>query len=619
MQRLILTALALLLAAHASLAESIARVEPPNWWVGFEHRELQLMIHGDGIGRNEPSVRHDDVTIARVVRGDSPNYLFVYLDIAEDAAPGTLELRFESDGDILTHNYELKAKNSDPGHAVGFSAKDAIYLVTPDRFANGNPANDTVEGMGDPLNRDDDYGRHGGDLAGVAAHLDYIADMGFTQLWLNPILENKVERASYHGYSTTDYYAVDPRFGTNAEFKALTDQARSMGVGMIMDQIVNHIGIGHWWMDDLPTEDWLNFQNDVTITSHARTVNLDQYASEYDRMMHTDGWFVESMPDLNQRNPLLADYLIQNSIWWIETVGLSGIRQDTWPYPDKHFMAEWARRIMQQYPDFNIVGEEWSTNPVIVSYWQRGKVNPDGYVSHLPSVFDFPLQDAVVKALTTDGPEWQSPWTSVYESLANDILYPDPLNIVIFPDNHDMDRIFTQLNEDENLFRIAIALFATMRGIPQFFYGDEILMSHTGTSSHGALRMDMPGGFEGGSSNAFTGDGLTDAERSAQEFVRTLLNWRKNRDVVHYGRYMQYAPIGDTFVYFRYDEDDTVMVVFNRSDETQRLELDRFYERINSKDTATDIMNGKQFMLDDVLVLEPMSVHILDITRPGNR
>ncbi len=604
---------AFLVLATPLFAADIQRVEPPYWWQGFEHRELQLLIHGEDIGGMDVSVRKKGVSVNRVERVASPNYLFVYLDIGKRAKAGRFQIVLEGDGERLEIDYELRTKNPDPEHTRGFSQKDAIYLLTPDRFANGDTSNDTIDGMGDPLNREDDYGRHGGDLAGIEQRLDYIRDMGFTQLWLNPILENKVERASYHGYSTTDYYKVDPRFGSNEQYKALADKARGMGIGMIMDMIANHIGDGHWWMDDLPTEDWLNFQGDPVITSHARTVNMDAYASEYDRKMHVDGWFDTSMPDLNQRNPLLADYLVQNSIWWIEHIGLTGIRMDTWPYPDKHFMAEWSRRIMQEYPQFNIVGEEWSLNPAIVSYWQRGKDNPDGYVSYLPSVFDFALQDAVVKALTEEVEWWDSPWKKVYESVANDFLFPDPTNIVIFPDNHDMNRIYTQLGEQYDLFAMSMVLYATMRGIPQFYYGDEILLSHTGTSSHGALRMDFPGGWPDDEFDAFKGEGLDEDATNAQQLVKKLLNWRRDKTVIHSGKYMHFAPINDIFAYFRYNDEDTVMVVFNRSDEAQTLDMARFAERTGNSRNATDVLSGRSYSIETQLELEPRSALLLEL------
>ena len=592
-------------------ADGIDRLEPPFWWTGFEHTELQLLVKGDDLAEYTPSVAAPGISVSRVERGDSPNYLFVYLDIAA-ASPGEFDIVFEKDGERVARTYELRAREA--GRVGTYDSSDVMYLITPDRFANGDPANDNVEDYDDRLDREDDYGRHGGDIEGMRQHLDYIADMGFTQIWVNPVLENAMQKSSYHGYATTDFYKVDPRFGSNESYRAFVDEARDKGIGIIKDLIVNHAGSEHWWMDDLPTTTWLNVPDTRSRSTHARTTNQDPYASEYDKAGHADGWFADTMPDLNQRDPLFADSLIQNAIWWTEYAGLSGIRQDTYPYPDKHFMTEWTRRIMQEYPDFNIVGEEWSPSPNVTSYWQRGKQNPDGYVSYLPGVFDFPLQIALHKVLTDDEPPWGSIWTPVYELLGHDYLYPEPMNLVIMPDNHDMSRIFTQVDEDENLWRIAMVFYATMRGIPQLYYGTEIQMSHPGTDSHGAIREEFPGGWDDHDSNAFTGEGLSDQESAAQEFTRKLLNWRKQKDVIHNGKLMQFTPLGNVYAYFRYDDDETVMVVFNLDDDEIDLELARFAERLQGATRAHDVLGDTAVELGDTLELAPRSALLLEIS-----
>ena len=604
--------LALFSACSAETA-SLDRVEPPFWWQGFEHQELQLLVHGDNIGDLTPSVDYSGVSVTRVERVKSNNYLFVYLQIDADAEAGTFDIEFNGGSETLIHNYELRAKNPDPAHAKGFTSADSIYLITPDRFVNGDPANDTVDGYEDTLNRDAEYGRHGGDIAGISSRLDYIGDLGFTAIWVNPVLENAMPRWSYHGYATTDYYTVDPRFGSNEDYRLMVATAKRNGIGVIMDIIANHIGGEHWWMVDLPTDDWLNFQGAPSITTHARTTNQDPYASEYDKRGHADGWFTDDMPDLNQRNPLLADYLIQNSIWWVEYLGLAGIRQDTYPYPDKHFMSEWTRRIMEEYPDFNIVGEEWSVNPNIVSYWQAGKINHDGYESWLPSLMDFPLQITLTKVLNAETPAWGSAWTPLYELLGTDFLYPDPGNLVIFPDNHDMSRILSQVNEDTDLYRMAIVFNLTMRGIPQIYYGTEILMANPGTESHGIIRSDFPGGWSGDERNAFTGEGMTDEELAAQQFMKKLLTWRKRTNVVHDGKLMHYAPRGNVYTYFRYNEEDTVMVILNRGTDQAVLPVEQFVERLEGKQRATDVISGEHFDVSKPLQLEPRSVLLLEI------
>ena len=612
-QRFLTSVLLVLTLVAQATAGPIERIEPPFWWQGFKHTELQLMAHGDDIGTFDVSIDHSGVSLQRVDRVDSENYLFLYLNIDAAAKPGKFDIVFEKDGTRVTHTYELREKNNDPGHARGFTPADAIYLITPDRFANGDLSNDTIEGLGDALDRADDFGRHGGDLTGIENSLNYIANMGFTAIWLNPILENAMPRLSYHGYATTNFYKVDARFGSNEQYREFVSKAKSKGIGVVMDMIINHTGSEHWWMDDLPATDWLNLPEARTTTSHARTTNQDPYASEYDKAAHADGWFADTMPDLNQRNPLIADYLTQNAIWWIEYLGLSGIRMDTHPYPDKHYMTEWARRIMQEYPDFNLTGEEWTGNPVIVSYWQRGKQNHDGYVSHMPSMLDFPIQIALREVLTAEEPKWGSVWTPVYEMLGNDLLYPDSDNLVIFPDNHDMSRTYTQVSEDYDLFRMAIAYYVTMRGTPAFYYGTEVLMSHPGTDSHGAIREEFPGGWGDHKKNALTGQGLTDKEKNAQTFMREILNWRKDKSVIHSGKLMQFTPIGNVYAYFRYDDTDTVMVVFNRDIEPVSLDMARFEERLGDSTSAEDVISGKRFNIESSITLEPRSVMILEL------
>ena len=611
--RVTLTFFTFILATQAA-AGPIDRVEPPFWWQGFEHKELQIMIHGHSISRFDVSVEYPGVTVNRVERVESENYLFLYLDIDAAAEPGKFDIVLKDDDIRVVHEYELKQRNSDPEHTKGFSPADAIYLVTPDRFANGDPSNDSVEGLSDRLDRDNDYGRHGGDLAGLGESIDYIRDMGFTAIWLNPILENAMPEASYHGYATTDYYKVDPRFGSNNDYREFVAAARNKGLGVIMDMITNHSGSEHWWMHDVPDPDWFNFLDDYHQTSSAKATILDPYASAYDKRIYFDGWYVPAMPDLNQRNPLLADYLIQNAIWWVEYLGLAGIRLDTYGFSDKDFLSDWTRRIMQEFPNFNITGEETVENPALLSYWQRGKENHDGYVSWLPSLLDFPLFHAMNESLTKETLSWESPWSPVYEILATDFVYPDPMNLVVFPDNHDQSRIYTKVGEDYDLFRMAMAYYLTMRGIPQIYYGTEVLMSHPrDDGNHGEIRAEFPGGWGDHEKNAFTGEGLSNDELNAQVFLRKLLTWRKEASVIHTGELMQFTPMKNVYAYFRYDDSDTVMVVFNRGKDPVDLDTARFAERLGDSRFAEDIISGKRIKLEKTIKLEPMSVMILEI------
>ena len=530
MMKWLLSAALSLLVANACVANSIDHLEPAFWWVGMKDSRLQLMVHGERISGLEPALEYPGVAIDGVTRTDNPNYLFINLTLEASTRPGRFRIDFRRNGvAVLSHDYELLAREPDSAARAGFGPGDVIYLVTPDRFANGDPGNDSVAGYRQGPDRRDQDGRHGGDLQGLLDHLQYIAGMGYTQLWLNPVLQNDQPRGSYHGYAITDYYQVDARFGDNALYRSLSREARAKGIGVIMDMVLNHCGSEHWWMHDLPARDWINHGGQFVGTSHNRESLQDPHGAAADREDMSSGWFVPTMPDLNQKNPLLATYLIQNSLWWIEYAGLSGLRVDTWPYSDKAFLAEWARRVMQEYPSLNIVGEEWSTDPAIVSYWQRGKSRADGYVSHLPGLMDFPLQDAAIRAFA----EEESRTTGlirIYRALADDSVYADPYNLVVFPGNHDMSRIFTQLGGRADLYKMAIAFFLTTRGIPQLFYGDEILMANPGTDAHGVIRSDFPGGWAADAANGFNGKGLTQAQRDAQEFTRRLLNWRKKCD-----------------------------------------------------------------------------------------
>jgi glycosidase len=396
-------------------------------------------------------------------------------------------------------------------------------------------------------------------------------------------------QVSYHGYSTTDFYKVDAHLGTNEGYRELGQAIHQKGMKLMMDMIFNHIGSEHWWMNDMPSADWLNNYPDYKITTHRRTINQDPHASEADKRAMADGWFVTSMPDLNQRNPFLLNYLIQNSIWWTEYVGLDGIRMDTYPYPDKFGMAEWTRRMLEEYPGFYMVGEEWTMNAAIISYWQKGKVNQDGFVSDLPGLMDFPLNDALIRGLKDPD---QGGLFQVYEALANDFQFPHPEKLVVFPDNHDMARIYTQLGENMDLLKMAIAFYATTRGIPQIFYGTEILMSSPGPKDDGIIRSDFPGGWAGDQVNAFTGTGLTDKQKQTQEYVRKVLNWRKTNSTVQSGELIHFAPNDGVYVYFRYNQNSKVMVVLNKNTSEKSLDTDRFSEIMEKCTSGKEVISG---------------------------
>ena len=590
MKKILISTFILLISLNVfSVTIDLQRVEPMFWWAGMKSPDLQLMVYGENISTTEVSLEYRGVTLYSASKVENPNYLFIDLKLDKNVKPGSFDIQFKKDGKTIeTYTYELKARKKGSADREGFNTSDVIYLITPDRFVNGNPDNDWVEGMKEKPNRNDRDGRHGGDIRGIINSLDYLQDLGFTAVWLNPVLENNMTQVSYHGYSTTDFYRVDPRYGSNEEYLELNEELDKRGMKLIMDMIFNHCGSEHWWMDDLPMDDWINNHPEYTITSHRRTVNQDPHASEADRSAMADGWFVPTMPDLNQKNPFMATYLIQNSIWWIEYAGLEGIRQDTWPYPDKDMMAVWTERVLEEYPHFNIVGEEWSLNPAIVSYWQKGKNNIDGYHCSLPSLMDCPLQDAVSRGLR-ENEDWGSGLVTMYESLANDFLYANPWNLVIFPDNHDMSRMYMQLGEDVDLLKMAMAYFLTMRGIPQFYYGTEVLMTHPG-DHHGDIRAEFPGGWADHKVNAITGEGLTAAQKDMLQYLSTIQNWRKNKEVIHHGNLMHFVPEDGIYTYFRYDEDEAVMIILNKNNAEKTLPTGRFSEILKSYSSGREII-----------------------------
>lgn len=603
----------LLTTVAAAAPYQIRQLEPANWWVGMKYNQIELMVHGENIGATQPEVNYPGVSIVSSEKADSPNYLFVTLAIGDSAKPGKFPIHFSLNGEQKSSfTYELRPRDKNSARRVGFSARDAIYLITPDRFANGDPSNDSVPGLSEQANRGYKGGRHGGDIAGMTRHLDYIASMGFTQIWPQPLTENNQPNYSYHGYAATNLYLVDARFGTNEDFKHFVQKAKQKGIGVIQDIVLNHIGSGHWWMADLPEKDWLNFPGKYTETTHRRTTVQDPYAAPADKELFTGGWFVPAMPDLNQRNPHVAKYLIQNTLWWIEYAGLSGVREDTYGYADEKFLSQWGKVVMEEYPQFNIVGEEWSGNPAVVSHWQRGKQNASGHVPNIPSMMDFPIHETLRTALIEEE-GWDTGVIRLYEMLANDFLYPDPFNLVIFPDNHDTSRIYSWLNDDLDLFKMAMVYMATMRGIPQFYYGSEVLISSPRQRDDGVIRTDMPGGWEGDSKNAFTGKGLSAREKDAQTFVKKLLNWRKNSTVIHQGKLQHFAPIDGVYVYFRYLDDRAVMVVINKNKQQKTLELQRFNDRLVNKKNAHDVMENKKITLGDSVSLPARSVQLIEL------
>jgi neopullulanase len=607
-----LSSIAIVPSVEAASAR-IERVEPPSWWVGMKSANLTLMVHGEAISEFTPALLKSNVRLNGITRTDNPNYLFIDLAIPANTPAGKFDIVFKRGAERMVYKYELLPREQNSANRVGFSTADLIVNLMPDRFANGNPANDNVEGYSDVADRQNiDAGRHGGDIRGIVDSLGYLASMGYTILWPTPLTESNQPNYSYHGYAATDTYKIDPRYGSNDEYRRMVSAARDVGIGVVQDIVLNHIGSNHWWMRDLPTKDWLSFRGEYVPTNHARTTVNDPYASASDKKKFTAGWFERDMPDINQQNKLVSTYQIQNTIWWIEYAGLAGIRADTYGYSDPAFLTEWSRRVMDEYPNLNIVGEEWSHNPATVSYWQRGKKNANGYVSHLPSMMDFPLNEILRQSLVLDeSPD--SGLTDLYKGLANDILYPDPMNLVLFEGNHDLPRIFSVLNEDFDLYKMAMAYMLTMRGIPQIYYGSEVLMTSPKTREDGKFRRDFPGGWPGDRVNALTGEGLTAQQREAQFYVKRLANWRKTQSAIHKGRLMHFVPENGTYVYFRYDDASKVMVVLNKGKSEQVLQTRRFEEILPAGASGVDVITGQKFDLRQTLKIAARSALILEL------
>ena len=617
------TLLFILFLPTSIIAQSINidRVEPGNWWVGFEEPDVQVLFYGDNIQSAEPTIDHPGVTLERRTLVENPNYQFLTLRIHEDAEPGTVEVHFERDNYSQTVDYEIKERSNDPNRNQGFDSSDLIYLLMPDRFANGDPSIDEIDGMLEGVNRNDPDARHGGDIQGVIDNLDYLDDLGMTAVWFTPIFENDMppEYGAYHGYAATDMYRVDRRYGSNEKYLELIDKAHDRDMKVIMDMIHNHVGTHHWFIEDLPTSDWVHPIEEYGTTNFRTSTVMDPYASDHDWSSTVQGWFVTDMPDLDQRNELVANYLIQNTIWWIEYSGIDGIRMDTHPYPYKDYMAEWSRRVLEEFPDFNMVGEAWMPNTPSTAYWQTGFQSPDGYESYLPSVTDFPLYGSLTAGLNEE-PGWDTGISRLYFTLSQDFLFPDANLNVIFPGNHDLDRIFTVVDENYGKFKIANTFIMTTRGIPQLYYGDEILM--TGGGPDGLKRKDFPGGWEEDPIDAFTHEGRVELGEEtgfpvveAHEFMTNLANWRMDKDVIHNGELTHFVPEDNVYVYFRHNENDRVMVILNAQDEEMELNLSRFSELLNPDDIGYEVIFGESMEFGETLTIGALTPMVIELER----
>lgn len=617
MRSLVLSIIILLISVQLSAQEiTLQKVEPPFWWTGFKNPNLQLLIYGKNISAATISIDLPGITIKKIHKVNNPNYVFVDLMISPGAKGGIATLLFKSKDKIIAkYLYEFKSRKKGSAKRKSFTTADVIYLIVPDRFANGDPANDNQPGMLEPVNRPFTDGRHGGDLKGIMDHLGYIHDLGATAIWCTPLLENNMAKYSYHGYSATDYYKVDPRFGTNEDYLRLADSLHKKGMKLIQDMVWNHCGSEHWWIKDLPSQDWLNQWPEFTRSNYRAGTSTDPYASAFDSIQFVKGWFDKTMPDLNQHNPFLADYLIQNSIWWIEYAGLDGIRQDTHPYPFKDMMAEWGKRVLEEYPDFNIVGECWVTYPGSVAYWQKDASNKDKYNSYLPTVMDFPMYDALRMGFSEeDG--WNTGIVRLYEILSQDFMYKDPSHIMLFAENHDVNRYLDTQKDDVRKLKMAMAFILTTRGIPQLFYGSEILLSTGADKGDGNKRKDFPGGWLEDGQNAFNASGRTEVQNDMYLFLSKLLNWRKNKEVIHSGKLKHFIPKDGIYVYFRYNEKETIMVAFNNNEkESKTIETSHYHEFLGKYKSGHELISGQTISDLSSITIPAKSAVIIELEK----
>lgn len=586
-------------------AMEIKKVAPSFWWAGMKNPELQILLYGEELALSDVSVSGEGIYLKETVRQDNPNYLLLYLDLSEAKAQ-TFQILLKNGKKKLQIPYELKSRVRRGEDVKGFTSEDVLYLIMPDRFANGCPENDVIDGMREKtVNRADGFARHGGDLQGISNHLDYIADLGATAIWLNPTQENDMESGSYHGYAITDYYQIDRRFGSNEDFCALVEKAHEKNLKVVMDMIFNHCGSENYLFKDKPSKEWFNYRSNYVQTSFKTASVMDIHASAYEKKIATDGWFASVMPDFNQRNRHVARYLIQSSIWWIEYAGINGIRQDTHPYADFDFMSQWCKEVLDEYPYFNIVGETWLNSNVLVSYWQKDSRLAAPLNSNLPTVMDFPLQALMNQAFDEETSEWGGGLYKLYDYQTQDLVYANPMNLLTFLDNHDTSR-FAQTDEmAKNLkrYKQAMVFLLTTRGIPQIYYGTEILMTGDKGKGDGDLRKDFPGGWQGDARDCFVKDGRTALENEAFEFTRRLLNWRKGNQVIGKGSLKHYSIQNGVYVYRREFNGKSVVIIMNGTDDSKELDLAP-YQEILPRENALDVLTGKNVNLSGKLCLD---------------
>ena len=590
------------LCVSAVVWAQFQKVEPAFWWKGMKNPELQILLYGKNIA-NQTIEISDGIQIKNLQKVENPNYVFVTVNTNEINVP-KFKINLKNGKKLISsYQYELKERKPNSANRDSYTSKDVFYLIMPDRFANGDATNDSVSQLTEKVNRNDRDGRHGGDLKGIINQLDYLKNLGTTTLWLTPVCEDNEPKTTYHGYAQTDLYKIDARYGSNEDYQKLSQELKKRDMKLVMDYVTNHWGASHWLIKDLPTKEWIHWfdgePNGFKRSNYKTTTQFDTNASDADKKLALDGWFDSSMPDINQSNPLVLKYITQNAIWWVEYADLDGFRVDTYPYNDKEAMAKWAKAITDEYPKFNIVGESWLYSAAQISAWQKdSKVGEAAnYNSQLPSVMDFMLYSELPKALK-EKESWNTGMIKLYDVFTSDFLYPDVDNLMVFFENHDTERFNEIFNNNPEAYKMALTLISTVRGIPQIYYGSEIGMRGSKEKlGDGDIRRDFPGGWKNDAQNAFNPATQTKEQKEFYDFTQKILNWRKNKDVIHTGKTKHYAPQDGVYVYFRYNENESVMIVLNNNEKEQTLDLKRFNESLKGYSTAKEALSGKEILL----------------------
>ena len=616
MKKILLFTACCLVAAVSASAQipALERVEPMFWWVGMHNPDLQLIVHGNHIAGRKVELNYPGVKLVAVHKVENPDYLFVDLRIFSGAVPGTFPIKFVKAGEKpLVYDYALKKRDHSAGRAQGVTDKDLIYLIMPDRFSNGDETNDSFSTLREKgVHRDSMYSRHGGDIQGIMNHLDYLKDLGVTAIWLTPAVENDEPHASYHGYAVTDHYKIDPRYGTNGLYKKFVDKCHAMGMKVVMDLVHNHAGTEGYTIQDMPMKSWVHQWPKYTRSNFRYEAVTDIHGSAIDRKTMLDGWFDRRMADMNENNPYVQNFLTQNHIWWVEYSGVDGFRLDTYPYNDPEYMAKWALDVRAEFPHLTIFGEVLTSIPALEAYFTQGKVINQKLDSHLPGVTDAAVKDAIYEALN-DKEDWTDGVNDLYNILAQDFLYQDATRNTIFLDNHDMSRVLSMVDGNIDKYKSAMAMLMTLRGVPQMYYGDEILMSGY-SNPDGLVRSDFPGGWAGDKVDKFTAAGRTGNENDAFNYVRKLANYRKNTTALQTGKMMEYTPEKGIFVYFRYDDKKTVMVAYNGRDKEQTITTERYVERIQGAKKAKNVLTDETVDLSS-LTIGAKSTLVLELVK----